>query len=127
MKIDISIGELVDRVTICGIKLERIEDPAKKAHVRKEFDGLSRLMTDAGIPLQSDEYARLKRVNETLWDIENSIRVKEAAQEFDDAFIHLARQVYRNNDERSRLKKEINLKFKSEWIEEKEYAEYPAR
>jgi hypothetical protein len=84
-------------------------------------------MTDAGVTFQSDEYARLKRVNETLWDIENSIRMKEAAGEFDDAFIQLARQVYRNNDERSRLKKEINLKFKSEWIEEKEYAEYPVR
>jgi hypothetical protein len=127
MKIDISMGELVDRVTICEIKLERIEDPVKKAHVRKEFDGLSRHMTDAGVTFQSDEYARLKRVNETLWDIENSIRLKEAAQEFDDTFIRLARQVYLNNDERSRLKKEINLKFKSEWIEEKEYAEYPAR
>jgi hypothetical protein len=127
MKIEVSIGELVDKVTILEIKLARIADPEKRKNIQKEFGALAESMKTAGIGFASDEYVRLKKVNETLWDIENSIRLKEAAREFDDAFIQLARQVYRNNDERSRLKKEINLKFKSEWIEEKEYAEYPAR
>jgi len=124
-KIDVSIGELVDRVTILQIRLERIEDPEKRKHIQKEFDALSRQMTDAGIPFDSDEVIGLKRVNETLWDIENSIRLKEARQEFDEAFIQLARQVYLNNDARSRIKRDVNLRFRSEWIEEKEYAEYP--
>jgi hypothetical protein len=127
MKIEISIGELVDKVTILQIKLNRIEDPEKKKHIQQEFDALSRQMQDAGIPFDSDEYIRLKRLNETLWDIENSIRAKEASQEFDDAFIQLARQVYLNNDARSQLKRALNLRFHSEWIEEKEYAEYPSR
>ncbi len=127
MKIDISIGELVDRVTILQIKLERIEDLEKRKNIRKEFDALSRFMTDAGVPFDSEEYVRLKRVNETLWDVENSIRLKEAGREFDDAFVQLARQVYLNNDDRSRLKRALNLRFHSEWIEEKEYARYPSK
>ena len=126
-KIDVSIGELVDRVTILQIKLDRIADPEKKKNIRKEFDALSRQMKDAGVASDSEEYVRLKRVNETLWDIENSIRLKEAGLDFDDAFVQLARAVYRNNDERSRLKRDLNLRFHSMWIEEKEYAEYPAK
>jgi len=127
MKIEVSTGELVDKVTICEIKLDRITDPEKRKNIQKEFDALAESMKSAGIGFDSDEYVRLKNVNETLWDIENSIRLKEARQEFDDAFIQLARQVYLNNDLRSRLKRAVNLRTGSELIEEKEYAEYAGK
>ena len=127
MKIEVSTGELVDKVTICEIKLDRITDPEKRKNIQKEFDALAESMKSAGIGFDSDEYVRLKNVNETLWDIENSIRRKEARQEFDDAFIQLARQVYLNNDLRSRLKRAVNLRTGSELIEEKEYAEYAGK
>jgi hypothetical protein len=124
MKIEVSIGELVDKVSILEIKLERIVDPEKRKNIRKEFDALAESMKSAGIGSGSEEYVRLKKVNETLWDIENSIRKKEAGREFDAGFIELARQVYLNNDLRSHLKRAVNLKTGSALIEEKEYAEY---
>jgi hypothetical protein len=127
MKIEVSIGELVDKVSILEIKLERIVDPEKRKNIRKEFDALAESMKSAGIGSGSEEYVRLKKVNETLWDIENSIRKKEAGREFDAGFIELARQVYLNNDLRSHLKRAVNLKTGSALIEEKEYAEYAGK
>ena len=124
MKIEASVGELVDKVTILEIKLDRITDPEKLKNIQKEFDTLAESMKSAGIGFESDEYVRLKKVNETLWDIENSIRMKEAGLDFDGGFIELARQVYLNNDLRSQLKRAVNLRTGSELIEEKEYAEY---
>jgi hypothetical protein len=127
MKIEASVGELVDKVTILEIKLDRIADPEKRKNIQKEFDALAESMKSAGIGFESDEYVRLKKVNETLWDIENSIRMKEAGRDFDGGFIELARQVYLNNDLRSRLKRAVNLRTGSELIEEKEYAEYAGK
>ena len=127
MKIEVSVGELVDKVTICEIKLDRIADPQKRKNIQKEFDALAESMKSAGIGFESDEYIRLKKVNETLWDIENSIRMKEAGRDFDGGFIELARQVYLNNDLRSQLKRAVNLRTGSELIEEKEYAEYAGK
>ena len=124
MKIEVSVGELVDKVTICEIKLDRIADPQKRKNIQKEFDALAESMKSAGIGFESNEYVRLKKVNETLWDIENSIRMKEAGKEFDEAFVELARKVYLNNDLRAQLKRAVNLRTGSELIEEKEYAEY---
>jgi len=124
MKIDVSIGEVVDKVSILEIKLEKMKDPAKRANVEKEYAVLKKYLEEEGISTESDDYKELKKVNETLWDIEDRIRIKEQQQEFDDEFIQLARSVYLNNDERSVIKKRINLAHGSDLIEEKEYVDY---
>ena len=124
MKIEISTGELVDKVTILAIKLEKFKDEAKKANVKKEFDILTVPMNAAGISVTSKEFAALKDVNLKLWHIEDDIRIKESRKEFDKEFIELARSVYFINDDRAKIKKDINLKFNSELVEEKEYVDY---
>lgn len=124
MKIEVSIGEIVDKATILSIKLEKFKDPDKRDNVRKEFDKLSREMEKSGIKATSAEFESLKKINLKLWDIEDAIRTKEARKEFDDEFIQLARSVYYNNDKRAEIKKQINLKYKSDLIEEKEYVSY---
>jgi len=124
MKIEISTGELVDKVTILAIKIEKFKDEAKKANVKKEFDVLTVPMNSAGINVDSKEFKALKEVNLKLWHIEDDIRIKESKKEFDKEFIELARSVYFINDDRAAIKKEINLKYKSDLVEEKEYVDY---
>jgi hypothetical protein len=124
MKIDISIGELVDKVTILSIKRDKIKDPQKLKNISKEYDLLEKAMLECGINKDSVYFSRLKEVNSRLWDIEDQIRIKESQQQFDKEFIKLARSVYFENDERAAIKKEINIKFASELIEEKEYVNY---
>lgn len=124
MKIEVSIAEVVDKVTILALKLQKFKDPRKRGNVQKEFDRLAAEMEKAGIKPTSREFNALKKINLKLWEIEDAIRIKEARHEFDDEFIQLARSVYRNNDRRAALKKEINLKYKSDLMEEKEYVPY---
>ncbi|MBU4486399.1 MAG: hypothetical protein KKD38_05675 [Candidatus Delongbacteria bacterium] len=124
MKIDISTGELVDKVTILAIKLEKFKDEVKKANVKNEFVILTVPMNSAGIFIDSKEFKDLKKVNLKLWHIEDDIRIKESRKEFDKEFIELARSVYFINDDRAKIKKDINLKFNSELVEEKEYVDY---
>ena len=124
MKIDISIGELVDKATILSIKLDKFKDEVKKTNVKKEYDLLKISMEEIGIAVGSDEFNRLKDINTKLWNIEDNIRIEESLSAFGDKFIELARSVYFINDDRAAVKKEINLKFNSELIEEKEYVEY---
>lgn len=124
MKVDISIGELVDKATILAIKSERIRDPQKLKNIRRELKILQDTMRAAGIDAGSEEYRRLYRINARLWDIEDAIREKEASKRFDDQFIELARSVYLTNDERAAVKREINLKYGSELVEEKSYTPY---
>jgi len=124
MKIDISIGELVDKVTILSIKLQKIQNKEKLVNVRKEFEILRESMEAAGIKAGSEEFKGLLSVNLILWDIEDRIRLKEAQKQFDDEFIDLARSVYIQNDRRYELKRKINLSYDSELIEEKEYVDY---
>jgi len=124
MKVDISFGELVDKVSILSIKLKKIRSEDKLINIRKEFDLLKVSMEDSGIKIDSEEFLRLEKVNLGLWEIEDKIRLKEVAGEFDADFIKLARSVYFENDDRAAIKKEINLKFGSELIEEKEYVNY---
>ena len=122
----VSFGELLDKVTILQIKSERMSDPAKLANVRHELAALERLWA-AHPAAQTDicePMARLKAVNERLWVIEDDIRVLEKAQRFDAEFIKLARSVYFENDERARIKKEINLMLGSAYVEEKSYEDY---
>jgi uncharacterized protein DUF6165 len=122
----VSFGELIDKITILEIKSQRIDDAAKLANVRNELELLNATWGNAPASKTdiSTERARLLAVNERLWDIEDEIRVKESAQEFDAAFIKLARSVYFENDERAAIKREINLKLGSQLVEEKSYKDY---
>jgi len=124
LKIEISTGELVDKVTILAIKLEKISDPAKIKNIRREYELLLKPMAQCGIETDSEAFLALKEVNLKLWDIEDRIRIKEAAKAFDSEFIDLARSVYFTNDERAEIKKRINLATGSELVEEKEYVDY---
>jgi len=108
MKIDVSIGELVDKVTILEIKKEKFKNPDKLENVKKEYKKLYSYMNKIGINSKSKEFLKLKNVNLKLWKIEDDIRIKEAKREFDKEFIKLARSVYIENDERAAKKKEIN-------------------
>ena len=124
--IDISPGELMDRITILEIKAERLSDPKQLENVRFELALLVRAREQAipdaaAIRTPSEE---LRRVNETLWEIEDDIRACERAKEFGPRFVELARAVYFNNDRRSALKRQINLALGSAIIEEKSYAAY---
>jgi hypothetical protein len=122
----VSFGELIDKLTILEIKSDRIDDPAKRANVRVEQDLLN--ATWSAHPASrtdiSEERARLRAVNEALWDIEDRIRVKEKHKAFDEEFISLARSVYIRNDERAVVKREINEKLGSTLVEEKSYKDY---
>jgi len=124
--VPVSFGELLDKIAILQIKSERIGDVAKLANVRAELSALEK--TWMAHPAASGDVARLrlelKAVNERLWVIEDEIRIKEKAQVFDEEFIKLARSVYYENDERARIKKEINLALGSSYVEEKSYQNY---
>ncbi|MBC2714644.1 MAG: hypothetical protein HF978_04975 [Desulfobacteraceae bacterium] len=124
MKVEVSIGELVDKVSILSIKLRKIKNMEKLKNIQKEYDILVKSMDAEGIDVTSDEFTRLEEINLKLWDIEDRIRLKEVSKAFDDEFIELARSVYFINDDRAAVKKEINLKFGSDLVEEKEYVEY---
>ena len=125
----VSFGELLDKVTILQIKSERMTDPAKLANVRKELEALN--ATWAAHPASKVDIAglksALKAVNERLWVIEDDIRAQEKAQTFGSEFIRLARAVYFENDERSRIKKDINLALGSSYVEEKSYEDYRSK
>ena len=126
IRVPVSFGELIDKITILEIKSERIEDAAKLANVRRELDALNAVWTAspvAGIDIGALRQG-LREVNERLWAIEDDIRMKEAAQAFDAGFIQLARSVYFENDERARLKREINTALGSSLVEEKSYKDY---
>jgi hypothetical protein len=124
--IPISPGELIDKITILQIKSERMSDAAKVANVRVELQLLESTWRDASRdkPDITAEWAELKRINEKLWVVEDDIRDKERAREFDAKFIELARAVYVINDERAAVKKQINSKLGSRIVEEKSYSAY---
>ena len=126
--VPVSYGELLDKIAILQIKSERMSDPAKLANVRNELSALERIWMahPAAVKDVAELRARLKAVNERLWVIEDDIRIKEKAQEFDDEFIRLARSVYVQNDTRARLKKDINQALGSAYVEEKSYQDYGA-
>ena len=124
--VPVSFGELLDKIAILQIKSERMADPAKLANVRNELSALEK--TWMAHPAAGTDIVRLradlKAVNERLWEIEDDIRIKEKAQEFDAGFIKLARSVYFENDERARIKREINTALGSAYVEEKSYQDY---
>ncbi len=116
----ISLGELIDKITILEIK-QIYMTGIKLKNVVKEINLLKKILQDNNIEINIDLINDLKKVNNKLWKIENSIRIKERDQNFDKEFIQLARSVYKENDKRASIKKEINLKYNSELVEEKSY------
>ena len=126
ISVEVSPGELIDKITILGIKLERIEDEDKLKNVKLEWETLTRARDEAieATPELEKLTADLKESNERLWEIEDDIRDCERDKDFGDRFVELARGVYVNNDQRSRLKREINELLGSRLIEEKSYAAY---
>lgn len=123
--IQISWGELIDKITILEIKEQRLLAKESIVNVRNE---LAALMSVADCTLARKDVAALKKelksINETLWEVEDKIRAKEAAQSFDQEFIQLARSVYINNDRRGHLKRSINVLLNSALGEEKQYTSY---
>jgi uncharacterized protein YkuJ len=126
IKVPVSPGELLDKITILRIKSARIRDASKLANVRTELEALERIWSAspyAAVDVANDVSALLA-VNERLWSIEDDIRDKERARTFDGDFVRLARAVYIENDERAAIKRRLNVKLGSSLIEEKSYAEY---
>ena len=124
--IPVSVGELFDKITILEIKIENLQEKNALNNVKTEHDQLNTIYNNNFL---KDEIARvlfndLKEINQKLWDIEDKIRDKERSKKFDKEFIELARNVYFTNDERSRIKRNINETFGSKIIEEKSYSKY---
>ena len=122
--IPISWGELIDKITILEIKIERLSGETARANAAKELG----LLRNVAAPVLTGEtaalVARLKALNETLWEIEDRIRDHERSGNFGSGFVELARAIYRHNDERGAVKRELNLALGSELIEEKSYKPY---
>jgi hypothetical protein len=123
MNIKVSIGEIVDKLSILHIKTKKITDVDKLVNIEKEYLYLHEIVF-ANLNINIVDYNELFVINEQLWDIEDHIRIKEKNKEFDDKFIELARLVYITNDIRFRVKNLINLKYGSEFKEEKSYEQY---
>jgi len=123
MKIEVSNGEVVDKLTILQIKLERVKDEAKLRNLRKEYDELVR-MTSSIMSTSDPLYKALYDINCELWDIEDRIRDLERKKDFSEEFIATARSVYIKNDKRADIKREINIRTSSDLMEEKSYEKY---
>lgn len=124
--VEIAPGELIDKITILEIKTKRISDQQKLHNVRIELGVLEEARDGAitASPALDKLTAKLRKVNETLWDIEDAVRNCERTDDFGPQFIKLARSVYCNNDERAALKRDVNELLGSKLIEEKSYADY---
>lgn len=130
MKINVSVGEAVDRLSILFIKRERILDDVKNKRVSIEYAPLRFLLESTLIPgsyvdiEEHDLFKQLVEINKRLWDIEDAIRTKDFDNEFDNEFIELARSVYRENEKRSHCKKLLDGIYNSTFTEEKQYAKF---
>lgn len=120
LSIPVSHGELIDKITILRIKLEKISDPVKLDFIRRELHALE-IVAEPFVSKIPTEFLTLKNVNLQLWIIEDCIRVKEKMQEFDSEFVELARTVYKTNDLRCEIKNQINALCASELYEVKSY------
>ena len=121
--IPVSVGELIDKITILQIKASRFQGEAL-AHVQRELALLEKVRHDSGVSLPEGLEQELAAINDKLWTIEDAIREREAASDFGDRFIELARSVYRCNDQRAALKRQINASTGSSLVEEKSYSAY---
>jgi len=120
--IQVSLGELYDKISILEIKLSNIFDTKKLVNISNEYKELS--LVAEKYPIDDELYDQLKEINNELWSIEDKIRECEKNDSFDDYFISLARAIYKINDRRSDVKKEINIRYGSEVVEEKSYEKY---
>ena len=123
LRIPVSIGELVDKITILEIKLEQLQGDALE-HVQRELGLLREVLAAAALVIDPHLWRELAAINRSLWRIEDDIRELERLGSFGDAFIALARSVYRSNDHRAQLKRLINEQHGSLIVEEKGYAPY---
>ena len=123
MEIEVSIGEIVDKLSILRIKKNNITDEDKLVNIDKEYDYLYHKVFQE-LKIETSDFYEMIMVNEILWGVEDSIREKERNKEFDQDFIEMARSVYVTNDRRAEIKKQINLKYGSLFVEEKSYKEY---
>ena len=126
LKIPISLGELIDKITILRIKSNKINSNEAQKNIRLELEKLEHILNETmsiNTNLKNFEI-KLSKINQSLWDIEDQLREKEKEKKFDKKFISLARMVYYKNDERAKIKRMINKSFDSELIEEKSYTQY---
>ena len=119
----ISLGELIDKITILQIKTQHLQGSALE-NVRKELEALETTLKNLQLNIDPTLIQRLKEVNQDLWQIEDDIRDQERQKSFGENFIHLARSVYQRNDRRAAIKKEINTTYGSAFVEEKSYHKY---
>ena len=123
MQIEVSNGEIVDKLTIIEIKLKHIQDENKRKNIQTEFEVLDRAVSQI-IAKDHELYLELLKINQELWDIEDTIRDLERDKDFGEAFVQTARAVYFTNDRRSEVKRKINDLTGSNLIEEKSYQKY---
>ena len=119
----VSLGELIDKITILHIKSKEVKKDQLK-NVNEELSKLEVILANINLSINEDLIKELEEVNSKLWLIEDEIREKERARDFGDEFIDLARSVYKQNDKRAAIKRKINISYGSELIEEKNYREY---
>ena len=127
MKVEVSNGELLDKISILELKMLKIEDEEKLVNIKKEFETLNPLVVNLFENHDSqlqNHYLELAKINGELWDIEDWIRDCEREKRFDKEFVELARSVYITNDKRCEVKKLINIETSSGLVEEKSYKEY---
>ena len=126
LKVPISLGELIDKITILRIKFNKINSNEAQKNISLELEKLEQILNKTMLidsNLKNFEI-KLSNINQSLWDIEDQLREKEKEKNFDKKFISLARMVYFKNDERAKIKRMINKSFGSELVEEKSYTQY---
>lgn len=123
MLIEVSIGEIVDKLSILELKKLNIKDEDKLKNIIKEYDYLYDIVFNE-LKIDQDDFLSLFNINQTLWEVEDRLRNKEKIKAFNSEFVELARLVYITNDKRSDIKKQINIKYNSIFVEEKSYSPY---
>jgi len=123
MKIEVSVGEIVDKLSILLIKKQNISDKSKLDNVIKEYEYLKNIVFE-DLKIEEEDFIDMIEINSSLWDIEDNLRDKEKSKTFDEEFVQLARSVYYTNDKRALIKKRINTKYGSTFSEEKSYSPY---
>ena len=126
VNIPVSLGELLDKISILEIKNKKITNESKLVNIKKELSGLKNVLNELDINMSeaNDLFEDLYKINLSLWEIEDSIRLLEKNEDFGKDFVKLARSVYITNDKRFEVKNKINQLFKSQYIEEKSYEDY---
>ena len=126
VNIPVSLGELLDKISILEIKSVKISNESKLKNIKKELSGLKKVLENLNINFSEIKnlYEELYKINLGLWEIEDSIRILEKNKNFEKDFIDLARSVYITNDKRFQVKNEINKLFNSNYVEEKSYEDY---